>query len=206
MRRRAADTIAANFYGGGSISSPATMRNSLLLTLVSVAASIAASTDTALSQQPPATPRKATVCEMSKKPDGWNHVRVRLTAVATQDFEDFSLTDPACGDTALIWLTYGGSVSSGTIYCCPGEGGESRRPKPLVIDGVALPLVEDSVFDRFRALLGKQARTAARVTVVGTFFAGEKGDLGRGFGHMGCCSLLVIERVESFKEVRSPGR
>ena len=182
------------------------MRNSLLPTLVFVTASITAFEGAPLSQQPPATPRKSTVCEMSKTPDGWNHVRVRLTAVATQDFEDFSLTDPACGDAESIWLTYGGSVSSGTIYCCPGEGGESRRPKPLVIEGVALPLVEDSIFHRFQALRGKHARTAARVTLVGTFFAGEKSALGRGFGHMGCCSLLAIERVESFKEIRSPGR
>ena len=191
--------------GGESISSPAIMRTSLLLTLVSLTASIAAFEGTALSQQPPATPRTATVCEMSKKPDGWDHVRVRLTAVATQDFENFSLTDPACGDAALIWLTYGGSVSSGTIYCCPGEGGESTRRKPLVLEGVALPLVEDAIFHRFRALRGTHARTVARVTLVGTFFAGEK-NVGRGFGHMGCCSLLVIERVESFEEVRSPGR
>lgn len=179
-------------------------RNSLRLTLVSLTVLSAGFEGTALGQQPQAAPGKSTVCEISKKPDGWNHVRVRLTAVATQEFENFSLTDPACGDAASIWLTYGGNVSSGTVYCCPGEGSESRRPKPLVIEGVALPLVEDAVFDRFRSVSGKHARGAARVTLVGTFFAGERTDVGRGFGHMGCCSLLVIERVESFKELRPP--
>ena len=184
------------------------MRKSLMLVLVAVAAPLASLAGTGVSRQPPARLREATVCEMSKKPDAWNHVRVRLTAVATHGFEDFSLTDPTCPDAAGIWLTYGGSVSSGTIYCCPGEGGESRRPKPLVIEGVTLPLVEDSVFHRFRALLGKQTRTAARVTLLGTFFPGEKSDTWgwSGFGHFGCCSLVVIERLESFTVLRSSNR
>jgi len=154
------------------------------------------------------SPREATVCDLLKEPTAWNHVRVRVTAVATHAFEHFSLSSTACEESQSgVWLTYGGRLSPGTIYCCPGEGGQSTRPETLVIEDVALPLVEDATFHRFRALLRKQPDAAARVALVGTFFAGTKSDLTTtptglgGFGHLGCCSLLVIQRVEDFQEI-----
>jgi hypothetical protein len=185
------------------------MWNPLLLILAVLAAALPPVKGAAVGQYPQASPRKTTVCDLAKKPDTWNHVRVQLSAVATHEFESFLLSDPTCGDSqtsTLIWLTYGGRESTGTTYCCPGEGGQSTRPKPLVIEGVSLPLAADGVFRRFRELLSKQPRTAARVSLVGTFFAGEQSATATwgGFGHMGCCSLLVIERVEQFAEVKRP--
>jgi hypothetical protein len=39
-----------------------------------------------------------------------------------------------------------------------------------------------------------------RATLVGRFFAAEKDATHwRGYGHMGCCSLLAIQRVEAFE-------
>ena len=149
------------------------------------------------------SPREATACNLLKEPTAWNHVRVRVTAVATHGFEDFSLSSPACeGSQKAIWLTYGGRANSETIYCCPGEGEESLRAEPLVLEGVTLALVEDATFNRFRERLRKHPRVAVRMTVVGTFFAGAQTPAGwGGFGHLGCCSLLVIERVEQFQEM-----
>jgi hypothetical protein len=154
-------------------------------------------------EQASPSPREATACNLLKEPTAWNHVRVRVTAVATHAFEDFSLSSPACESTQnAIWLTYGGRANSETIYCCPGEGEESLRAEPLVLEGVTLPLVEDATFNRFRELLRKHPRVAAQVTVVGTFFAGAQMRAGLGgFGHVGCCSLLVIERVEQFQDI-----
>ncbi len=153
--------------------------------------------------------RNATVCEISKQPAAWNHVRVRVTGVAEYGFENFVLTDPACPATEQsIWLTFGGRTTSGAIYCCPGEG-EPRRSEPLVIDGLKLPLVEDQTFRRFTAQLRKGSSAEQRVTVVGTFFSGhkdsERGTWG-GFGHFGCCSLLVIEQVERFESAKTTPR
>ena len=67
-----------------------------------------------------------------------------------------------------------------------------------------VPLVSDPTFQQFIELLKKEPDTTVRSTVVGRFFSGTKessdrGALWRGFGHMGCCSLLVIQRVESFE-------
>jgi len=80
----------------------------------------------------------------------------------------------------------------------------------LVIDGIALPLVEDVSFLRFRELLRNRDRTSTRVTVVGTFFAGEQSESvtpgRRGYGHFGCCTLLVIERIHEFEAATAPSK
>jgi hypothetical protein len=155
---------------------------------------------------PPAPPRDASVCELTMDPPAWHARRVRLTSTATHEFENFSLADSTCDGrkrAARVWLTYGGRVSSRAVYCCPGEGDNSERPTPLVVDGLTLPITQDKTFDEFRKMLSSRPRTKARVTLVGTFFAGTKTEMSAtgwgGYGHMGCCGLLVIERVERFE-------
>jgi hypothetical protein len=184
------------------------MRASILLSVAVMATWLASFSAGA---QAPAAPRQASVCDLLARPDDWNHARVRVTGVATHGFEHFTLSDPACPasqSTAPIWLTYSGRASSETTFCCPGEGARGRRQKPLVIDGIALPLVEDASFLRFRDMLRNRDRTTARVTVVGTFFAGKQSDSvapgGRGYGHFGCCTLLAIEQIHSFEKAKAP--
>src|SRR5206468_3591979 len=133
-------------------------------------------------------------CDLSSRPAAWDHVQVRVTGIATHEFESFLLDDPSCRvdeASTSVWLTYGGRLSSETVFCCPGEPRRSLRTNSLVVEGVRPPAAEDLVFRRFRQLLRTQARSTVRVTVVGTFFAGEKNpDSNRwgGFGHTGCCS------------------
>jgi hypothetical protein len=72
------------------------------------------------------------------------------------------------------------------------------------MEGVEVPLLDDLMFKQFAALLKKEHDTTVRATVVGRFFSGKRELIGesthwRGFGHMGCCSLLVIQRVVSFE-------
>ena len=173
-----------------------------------------------------ASPRDATLCELSRAPIESNKAVVRVSGVAGYAFEHFTLSDPACpaDDKTLtpIWLTYGGHDSPRTIYCCPGEGGESTRDKSLVIDDVSLPIEDGEIFRRFRVRLRKvfdaggedlAAGVEANVIVVGTFFARGRqeakanGDTElTGFGHFACCSLLVIQRVEQYDEIRSQPR
>ena len=144
----------------------------------------------------------APLCEVAVKPDAFNHKRLRLAGIVTQEFENFTIADPSCSDTqnaAGIWLTFGGRVSPGVIYCCPGEGDRRRRPRDLIVDGLTIPLVEDATLLRFVRLLRNNDEFAGRTTLVGTFFAGQESEAApnwRGYGHMGCCALLVIEQVE----------
>jgi len=99
---------------------------------------------------------------------------------------------------------YGGKTESNTAYCCPGESGRDKRRDPLAVEGVQVPLVDDQQFQQFVELLKKERDTTIRATVVAWFFSGTKvpvegSTLWRGFGHMGCCSLLVIEHIELFE-------
>jgi len=97
---------------------------------------------------------------------------------------------------------YGGKTQSDTAYCCPGEG-TKERPESLTVEGVQIPLVDDLTFQKFTDLLNQEADTTVRVAALGRFFSGEKRTNGAtswgGAGHWGCCSLFVIERVESFE-------
>jgi hypothetical protein len=98
---------------------------------------------------------------------------------------------------------YGGKAQSDTAYCCPGERAKAR-PEPLTVEGVQIPLVDDLTFRKFADLLKKEQDTTVRLTALGRFFSGEKRTIKGstswgGAGHMGCCSLFVIERVESFE-------
>jgi hypothetical protein len=129
---------------------------------------------------------------------------VRLTAFVTHGFEDFHLADPNCLTEGFsVWVMYGGRAQSDTPYCCPGESANSR-PEPLTLEGVQTSLVNDLTFRNFTDLLKREPDTTVRLTAEGRFFSGEKRTINRvtswgGAGHMGCCSLFVIERVESFE-------
>jgi hypothetical protein len=149
-------------------------------------------------------PRQVTYCELSKDPATYNHELVRLTAFVTHGFEDFHLADPTCPTQGFsVWVMYGGKNQSDTAYCCPGESAEAR-PDSLAVEGVQIPLIDDLAFHNFTDLLKKEMDTAVRVTALGRFFFGEKRTINGatswgGAGHLGCCSLFVIERVESFE-------
>jgi hypothetical protein len=150
-------------------------------------------------------PRQVTYCELSKEPAAYNHQLVRMTAFVTHGFEDFQIGEPDCPTQNFsIWLMYGGKTESNTAYCCPGEAGRETRSEPVAIEGIQIPLAVDQTFQRFANLLKKESDTTVRATVVGRFFSGEKVTLNssarwRGFGHMGCCSLLVVQQLESFE-------
>jgi hypothetical protein len=150
-------------------------------------------------------PREVTYCELSRDPAAYNHELVRLTAFVTHGFEDFHLADPTCHTQGFsLWVMYGGKTQSDTTYCCPGESAAKTRPEPLTLEGIQIPLVDDVIFKGFTSLLTKEEDTTARLTAVGRFFSGEKQTLNGktswgGAGHLGCCSLFVIQRVESFE-------
>ena len=183
------------------------MMNPLKLLFVVIVGTFPASAQVTQSlSDAPAEPRNVTYCELAKDPAAYNHELLRLTAFVTHGFENFSLTQPNCIDSLkhfAIWIMYGGKAHSDTVYCCPGEGGGETRSEPLLVEGIQIPLISDKVFQQFTDLLKKERDTTVRITVVGRFFAGEKQAANgstswRGFGHLGCCSLFVIQRVDQF--------
>ena len=150
-------------------------------------------------------PREITNCDLSRNPAAYNHELVRLSAFVTHGFEDFHFVDPTCNTPGFsLWVMYGGKAETDTAYCCPGEAGAKTRPEPLSIEGIQIPLDDDDVFKRFTNLLTKEWDTTVRLTAVGRFFSGEKQTVNGktswgGAGHLDCCSLFVIQRVESFE-------
>jgi hypothetical protein len=88
------------------------------------------------------------------------------------------------------------------MYCC-GVSANRSRPKELAVEGLEVPLTTDEHFDAFDTLMHNPPDTVVRTTLVGRFFAGKEirfpnGEVEwRGYGHLGCCSLLAIQQVIS---------
>jgi hypothetical protein len=151
-------------------------------------------------------PKQLSVCELKTDPAAHNHELVEVTAFVSHGFEDFTLFDPTCPSWPAVWLEYGGTSKSGTMYCC-GVTADRHRPKQLVVEGISIPLIENDTFHEFDKLIQPPFRSdrhgaIAHATIVGRFFAGRemrypKGTCWGGYGHMGCCSLLAIQEVKS---------
>jgi len=160
-------------------------------------------------------PQRVTICQLKKDPDAFNKKLVEVVGFVSHDFEDFSLFDPECTSRYDIWLDYGGVAASGTVYCCGGTG-ERNRPKPLVVEGIPIPLIDNDRFREFDRLVQAPLRSgkhgsSVHAAMVGRFFAGrevklQNGERGfRGYGHMGCCSLLAIQEIRSVDPQDRPG-
>jgi hypothetical protein len=114
------------------------------------------------------------------------------------------LFDPACPDWPAVWLEYGGTRKSNTIYCCGPTAGTSRKEE-LKVESVPVQLVDDDLFEKFDREIQSPHRygSIVRATLEGRFFAGRKesypnGSTGWvGYGHMGCCSLLAIQEIHA---------
>lgn len=145
-------------------------------------------------------PLETTPCKLKNDPSAYNHKLVALTGFISHGFEDFTLFDPNCPYSPELWLEYGGTAASGTMYCC-GASNNRSRPGEMVVEGIPIPLVEDDLFRRFDKLILHQpdSDSVVHAKLVGRFFAGERQRLRNGnwggYGHMGCCSLLAIQQV-----------
>lgn len=151
-------------------------------------------------------PEKATVCQLKNGPSAYNHKLVEVSGFVSHAFEDFSLFDQACSSWPGIWLEYGGTSKSGTMYCC-GETANRHRPRELVIDKIAVPLLKNEQFVQFDKAIQPPFRSGrhgaiVHATLVGRFFAGRrveyfKGKPWGGYGHFGCCTLFAIQEIKS---------
>jgi len=148
------------------------------------------------------TPEKITACRLKNAAAAYRHKLVEIEGFISHGFENFTFFDPNCPYSPMIWLEYGGTRLSGTIYCC-GPSNAKTRPKGLVVEGVKIPLANDEQFRRLDRLIHGTADTVVHATLVGRFFPGRRERIGGksgnfgGYGHMGCCSLLAIQQVIS---------
>lgn len=151
-------------------------------------------------------PVEVTACQLKADPPVYDRKVVQVTGFVSHAFEDFTLFDPKCESWPGIWLEYGGSISSLTTYLGGGKL-ERTRPKELVVDGVAVPLVVNKQFEEFDKAIQPPFRSGdqgviRRATLIGRFFAGKRLELFKGkpwggFGHMGCCMLLAIQEIQA---------
>jgi hypothetical protein len=141
-------------------------------------------------------PVQVTVCELKANPGDYNQKLIEVIGFVSHGFEDFGLFDPSCPSWPYVWLEYGGTKKSGTMYCC-GVSNNRTRPQELVVEGISVSLTTDETFEAFDRLI--QPDSVVHATLIGRFFAGKESRLlmGRGYGHMGCCSLLAIQTVVS---------
>ena len=151
-------------------------------------------------------PEPASICEVKNNPAAFNHKFLELTGFVEHGFEDFTFLDPHCPARPEIWLEYGGTVKSGTMYCCGVTAGR-QRPDELVVEKISIPFVQNEQFKTFDHLIHLSTRPdgyapTVHATFIGRFFAGKemhypKATFWGGYGHMGCCSLFVIQEVSS---------
>lgn len=145
----------------------------------------------------PAT-MKVALCALQADPAPYNHKMIDVRAVVSHGLNDFTLSDPGCERRSGIWLEYGGRVNSETEYCCGVKAGP--RAADLVVEGITTRLIDNALFRRFDARVRSPGDVSFRAHLIGRFFAGlkqrtPKGDVWGGYGHLGCCSLLVIQQV-----------
>ena len=183
------------------------MRNPLLLvTLLLLALPVLA--------QEPEQPIKTTICAIKADPLVFNKKLVEVSGFASHGFEDSMFEDPTCfwGDGRPgIWMEYGGTAATDTMYCCGVT--PSKEKRQLVLEGITVNLIRDPLFDRFDRLLHPQQKgpmkdITIQAVVRARIFAQNisLGNLTRigGYGHMGCCMMLAIEQVIEVKSTK-PG-
>lgn len=160
-------------------------------------------------------PVLVTPCELLADPPTYDLKLVSVRSPVTIGFEDSGF-DVKCQnvDWVSIWVTFAGDVETPVTYCC---GDHSRKPGTnLTVNDIQLNLIKDAEFRKYKELLTARRKLAptgvpcfydcyqyrVTATLTGHFFAGQKWQRpedGRvfymGYGHLGCCSLFVIEKV-----------
>ena len=145
-----------------------------------------------------------TLCELASNPEAFNHKLVKLSGDVTHGYKLFTLADATCKpNLSSIWLTYGGLVSAPSIF--NAQQMDAPRFEKLAIDDISTMLVDDALFKKFNKLVSSMVdRPQVRVTLIGRYFAGHPEQIAgfklwKGFGPMGCCTLLVIQQIVDVK-------
>jgi len=145
-------------------------------------------------------------CDIRSDPALFDKQVVKARGIINLSFEDFTFTSKGCDADTQIWLVFGGDVSAPAVSTVNDN---NRTPgTEFQLNGVRYPITKDDSLRKFLALLTTSTRAGKSVyevtaTLSGTFLAGEKAKAAndghtyfRDYGHLGCCSLLIISKVE----------
>lgn len=144
-------------------------------------------------------------CQLAKSPKTYDKKLVRVRGTLNVYFEDFSLEIGNCDSHQGIWLAFGGDVP-GIVTSTVND--ISRKPgSNLTVDRIPVAINKDENFRRLYALIasrhGDKPNYRVTATLTGRFFAGVQGRNAQGgihfwgYGHLGCCSLLIITQVSN---------
>jgi hypothetical protein len=128
---------------------------------------------------------------------------IRVRGTFSVYFEDFSLETNGCQTDQWIWVAFGGDVPAPVVSTVNDN---VREPGlDVKVNGVPYGIKKDENLRRLYALIaarhGNKPLSRATATLTGAFYAGEEHKLPSGhitytgYGHLGCCSLLVITAV-----------
>ena len=134
---------------------------------------------------------------------------IRVRGTLSVHFEDFSLVTKDCGSEQGIWLAFGGDVP-GIVASTINDG--FRKPGvDITVNDVLYGIKKDENFHRLYALIaarhGGKPNYSVTATLTGKFFAGEERKSAKGtvyfvgYGHLGCCALLLITEVSDVESV-----
>jgi len=160
-------------------------------------------TTIASAQSPP--PASVPLCELLKNPKTYDGKEIQVRGKVNLEFEDFTIYDLKCNNFADIWLMLGGDAATPIMSMW---GDTNRAPgKNLSFLGKEYALAKDASFDDFikhvTAREKKKPQYRVTATLTGDFFAENHEQDSRmigdrpGFGHMGCCHLLIIKQVSA---------
>ncbi len=149
-------------------------------------------------------------CDLVKSPKAFDGKLIRVRGTLSVHFEDFSLGIPNCDTRQGIWLAFGGDVP-GVVASTVND--IARRPgSDIKVNGAPYGIKKDVNFWKLYALIaarhGDKPDYRVSATLTGMFFAGQELRNSRddvvsfgGYGHLGCCALLVITEVSDVESV-----
>jgi hypothetical protein len=142
-------------------------------------------------------------CDIARNPKAFDGKLIRVRGALNVQFEDFSLVIRNCDTTQDIWLAFGGDVPG--IVASTVNDNFRKAGSDLKVNGVSYGISKDESFRRLYALIaashGDKSDYSVTATLTGMFFAGEEKKNAKGgtnfvgYGHLGCCALLVITQV-----------
>jgi len=163
--------------------------------------------------------REPSLCDLKHNPASYNGQWITVRGRISMEFEDFSLYDPDCNapDLPGVWLTFGGDQNEFAVYCCPS--GTRKKGVDIEVEGHRVSLVRDRALSEFQRVLqvGRLRRPdgsrcegiecnlyrPVNATITGMFLAGQDSAESPGYGHLGCCHLLVIKQVSDVSAERT---
>jgi hypothetical protein len=154
-------------------------------------------------------PAEVPGCDVAKNPKAFDGKLIRVRGTVHVRFEDFSLGIENCDTAQSIWLTFGGDVPG--IVASTINDNFRKAGADIRVNGAPYGIKKDENFRRFYALIaarrGDEPVYRVTATLTGAFFAGAERKLASGqtyyagYGHLGCCDLLVITQVSDVESV-----